>query len=210
MAILMLEESDDQNLGLRKSIKRVFSISNGLDIFELKNFDSSKLCLEKYRYAIINFQESAGTKMRFIEAIKTTSPFIKTVMLVKEIDEKDIFTALELGVDGIICKSESGRNIPELLDRLKNGEPPLSPSVSNKLVNHFREKSQNILSKREIETLKSLSQGLTVKEVASNMNISPLTVSGYLKTIYQKLNVNNKTAATLKAIKRGYIKHPPI
>ena len=43
MAILMLEESDDQNLGLRKSIKRVFSNSNGLDIFELKNFDSSKI-----------------------------------------------------------------------------------------------------------------------------------------------------------------------
>ncbi len=55
------------------------------------------------------------------------------------------------------------------------------------------------LTKREIEILTQLKNGLTYEEIAKNLNISFHTVRKHIENIYRKLHVNNKIEAITKA-----------
>lgn len=59
---------------------------------------------------------------------------------------------------------------------------------------------QYVLSKRELDVLKLIAEGLSHKEVAKKLFISPETVRKHLSNIYAKLNVNNKIAAINKVL----------
>lgn len=61
------------------------------------------------------------------------------------------------------------------------------------------EKKLAEFSKREQQMLLFLSQGYTNKEIALSLEISPNTVKSHLKTLFQKLNVSNRTQAVAEA-----------
>jgi len=61
----------------------------------------------------------------------------------------------------------------------------------------------DLLSEREVETLNLLAQGLTNKEIATRLFISTNTVKRHLKSIFEKLEVNTRAAASARAIRMG-------
>jgi DNA-binding NarL/FixJ family response regulator len=61
------------------------------------------------------------------------------------------------------------------------------------------------LTPRETEVLQLVSRGLTDNQVAEKLVISPRTVHGHLRSIYSKLGVNSRTAATRWAIDNGLV-----
>src|SRR4029079_10198534 len=61
----------------------------------------------------------------------------------------------------------------------------------------------NQLTKREIEILRLVAQGLSDAQVAERLVLSPRTVNAHLTSIYNKLGVNSRSAATRFAIERG-------
>jgi DNA-binding CsgD family transcriptional regulator len=63
----------------------------------------------------------------------------------------------------------------------------------------------NPLSTREVEVLGLLAQGLTDQEVARRLYLSPRTVGQHLSSVYRKLGVKSRTAATRAATERGLI-----
>jgi LuxR family maltose regulon positive regulatory protein len=63
------------------------------------------------------------------------------------------------------------------------------------------------LTRREQEVLALLAQHLTYKEIGAQLFISPGTVSGHAVRIYQKLQVNNRRQAVLKAQGLGILHH---
>jgi len=62
-----------------------------------------------------------------------------------------------------------------------------------------------ILTKKEREVLRHLIKGLSNKEIASELGISPGTVNTHLDNIYRKLDVSNRLMASFKAIKQGIV-----
>jgi DNA-binding NarL/FixJ family response regulator len=161
----------------------------------------------KFKLALVDLRLPDGNGLDLVKILKNKSPSTNVVIVTSYNSDDDIFSALSLGADGYVVKDEPRLTIACTLKRLENGEPPLSPSVAIRLMTHFRKKEcDTSLSKREVETLQLLSQGLTVKEVAQELSLSHLTVAGYVKNIYQKLQVTNKASATLEAMKLGLIK----
>lgn len=61
------------------------------------------------------------------------------------------------------------------------------------------------LTPRQLEVLRLVARGLTDAEVAAELVISPRTVNNHLTTIYQKLDVNSRTAAARMALERGLV-----
>ena len=59
------------------------------------------------------------------------------------------------------------------------------------------------ISKRETEVLDLLAEGLGNKEIAARLGLSPETVHGYLKTIYDKLDVHSRTQAAIRHLTRS-------
>jgi len=94
------------------------------------------------------------------------------------------------------------------------GGAPMSPIIAYKSLELLRNpnrislensKEDFALSKREIEVLEQLSQGLDYNEISENLFISPSTVRKHIENIYKKLHVNNKMKAVKKALKHNII-----
>ena len=65
------------------------------------------------------------------------------------------------------------------------------------------------LSTREVEILDYISRGNSNKEIAKSLKISDQTVKNHITSILKKLNVNDRTAAVVHALRHGWIKiHP--
>ena len=64
----------------------------------------------------------------------------------------------------------------------------------------------NDLTRREIDVLKLLAEGLFNKEIASRLNISERTVKNHVSNIFKKISVSDRTQAAVFAIKNNLIK----
>jgi DNA-binding NarL/FixJ family response regulator len=61
------------------------------------------------------------------------------------------------------------------------------------------------LSDREVEVLKLMSRGASNKEIAGTLSLSESTVRTHIQSIFQKMGVNNRTEAVIKAVNKGII-----
>ena len=133
---------------------------------------------------------------------KTMTDVLFMMCTIYEEDEK-IFAALSAGASGYILKKTAPDKLLTALKELHDGGSPMSSQIARKVVTHFQSTSNkttvndslNLLSNREKEILEMLSRGLTFKEIAEKVFISPQTVRKHLYHIYEKLHVSNRIEA---------------
>lgn len=123
-------------------------------------------------------------------------------------DDAHLFDAIAAGARGYVLKDEEPALLVGYLKRIERGEPPLSPSIALRMLDHFRGPARKNddeagLSPRETEVLALLARGLTVAEAARRLGLQPQTVASYVKVIYQKLCVSSRAEATREAMRRG-------
>jgi len=138
-----------------------------------------------------------------LRQIRQSSPSILVVMLTVFEDDERVFESIIAGADGYLLKKTPAPKIIDALNEVLNGGAPMSNQIAKRVLDKFRltpdEDETQSLSKREKEILDLLAKGYTHKQIAENIFISPETVRGHLKNIYQKLHVHSKTAAVNKA-----------
>ncbi|ESQ88812.1 response regulator [Asticcacaulis benevestitus] len=161
-----------------------------------------------FELAVIDLGLPDGSGIDLITDITKSHPLVTCIVSSIYDDDVHLFDALSAGARGYLVKNQEPEMIVHYLQRIKQGEPPLSPSVALRLLKHFRthtvtEQPDIHLTGRETETLALLARGLTIAEVARHLLLSPPTVAGYVRTIYQKLNISTRAEATLQAVKRG-------
>ena len=133
---------------------------------------------------------------------KTMTDVLFMMCTIYEEDEK-IFEALSAGASGYILKKTEPDKLLTAIKELHDGGSPMSSQIARKVVTHFQSTSNkttvndslNLLSNREKEILEMLSRGLTYKEIAEKVFISPQTVRKHVYHIYEKLHVSNRIEA---------------
>lgn len=118
--------------------------------------------------------------------------------------EADIVAAIEAGALGYLLKDAPEQILHDAVIATADGRRTLSPEVAAALMERVS-KPQQTLSAREIEILQALSTGAPNKELAKSLFISEATVKTHLMHIYQKLGVENRTAAITIARERRLI-----
>lgn len=122
-------------------------------------------------------------------------------------DDRQVFEALRAGAQGYLLKDETEEQFIRALEGIVTGRPPLSPAIARSMMAFFRPQvSSRVLSQRETELLTLIAQGQSVRRAAETLGLTQNTAAGYLKNIYQKLQVNCRAAVTRKAIDLGLVK----
>jgi len=141
-----------------------------------------------------------------VRLIKNDFPDQNVLMLTVFEDDDKIFEALRAGASGYLLKKTHPSKILDAIQEVLRGGAPMSESIAKRVVQFFA--SQNkpsgnefVLSPREKEVLKYLVTGHSYKMVAADMGITIETVRSHIKHIYDKLHVNSKTEAVIKAMK---------
>ena len=118
--------------------------------------------------------------------------------------QADIVSALEAGATGYLLKDSPAEQLREAVRQTAQGRSVLAPSVTQQLVQRAARPSQS-LSAREIEILQGLATGASNRELAAQLVISEATVKTHLLHVYDKLGVDNRTAAVDRARERKII-----
>jgi DNA-binding NarL/FixJ family response regulator len=149
-------------------------------------------------------------EMPIMDGIKATAELmakykeVKILMLTTFDDDEKIFNAILAGALGYLLKNEDDFTIQKAIRDVYEGKAAMSASIALKALNYIKKTSLNlssctapedILSKREIEILVELKNGLGYKQIAGILFISEGTVRKHIENIYRKLQVNNKVSA---------------
>lgn len=115
-------------------------------------------------------------------------------------DNERIYDALIAGATGYLLKSSDAGNIVENILSVYKGESPMSGTIARKVIENLYHRKKNtqysdLLTERERGILEYLSRGYRYKEIAAESNISVETVRTHIRNIYEKLQVNSRTAA---------------
>ncbi len=145
-----------------------------------------------------------------IQILKDRYPQILLLTLTVYDDDERIFEALCAGASGYLLKKTLPARLIESLKEAVEGGAPMSPEVARRVVKLFREihppeKADYQLSPHEIRILKLLMEGRSYRTVASELKVTPSTVSFHLQRIYEKLQVHSKTEAVAKALRNRLI-----
>lgn len=141
--------------------------------------------------------------------IKAEHPEVQVLVLTTYETDADILHAVGKGAIGFLLKDSSEENLFDAIRQAAQGRSPLAPSVAARLVQRMSGTGEEGLSKREIEILQLVGQGLNNKAIASELLISESTVKSHMLHIFAKLGVTDRTAAVTTALRRGIIRLEP-
>lgn len=140
-------------------------------------------------------------------------PDCKIIVLTTFDEDAAVFDALRSGALSYLLKDAPTDKLYEAIRGAARGESILQPSVAARLVAEFSRLSeqapawsqslQEPLSPREREVLRLLATGATNKEIAAKLVVAEGTVKNHITNVFNKLGVNDRTAAAIKARELG-------
>jgi len=140
-----------------------------------------------------------------IEAIKAKDSSAHILVLTTYDADADILRAIEAGATGYLLKDTPREELFRAIRATAAGESVLAPTVTARLMTRMRAPAEENLSAREIEVLGLVAKGKSNKEVGKALHISTATVKTHLIHIYNKLGVDDRTAAVTTAIEKKII-----
>lgn len=134
----------------------------------------------------------------------------KTLMIADDKNSDSVLTAVELGCDGYIIKDCDVSILKKAIYTIYDGDRYIQPELQEQLEKSIELKTDitdklNELTRREIEVLKLLAEGMFNKEIAVRLHISERTVKNHVSNLFKKIKVNDRTQAAVFAIKNSLI-----
>ncbi len=211
--ILLLEDLPEIRAWLRKLVLQVFPdahISESSRVHDAVELAQAV----KFDLALIDLGLPDGSGVAVVTKLRDVQPEAQSVVVTIHDDDEHLFPALQAGAFGYILKEQPRELITEQLQRISQGEPPLSPSIARRVMAHFSAKAKpqahtdtllpNVsLTDRESEVLLRVAKGYTLPEIGVQLGLSRHTIADYVKQIYRKLNVSSRAEAALEAQRLG-------
>jgi DNA-binding NarL/FixJ family response regulator len=147
--------------------------------------------------------------IRAVEALtkKTDS---RIIMLTISKQDDDLFGAIAAGADGYLLKNAEPDELRRAIMNVAGGKSVLAPEVTHPVMKALANASIPMndkgVSRREIEVLECLANGLTTSQIAAQLFVSENTIKTHIRHILEKLNASNRAEAVIKASQLGLIK----
>ncbi len=180
--------SDSQDLGARS---------------DLKNIDVILLSSD------LNEQPSGGIET--LREVHASHPHVRAVMLLDSSKPESILEAFRAGARGVLSRQDSMEILSKCIRRVHQGQIWANSQQMGLVVealaasrNPSAVDAQGIdqLSKREMEVVGCVAQGMTNREIAKRLNLSEHTVKNYLFRIYDKLGVSSRVELLFMTLSR--------
>jgi DNA-binding NarL/FixJ family response regulator len=204
----------DDHAILRMGIRKMIEESKHLAVIGEAGDGLALLDLLKEITPDLIILDISMPNIRGIEAaseIKETHPEIKILILTMHKRKEYMYYALSAGVEGYMLKEETDQELLLAIETIRKGGVYLSPHLSKEFTKEFvRIRSgkpgapQELLTVREREILKLISEGKINKEIADLLFISVRTVHHHRANLMEKLDLRNVADLVRYAVRQGY------
>jgi len=138
-------------------------------------------------------------------------PQMYVIMLTISEKEDDLFAAIRAGARGYLLKNMGGAEVTSAIQHVAAGEAIIAPTMAVKLLTEFANRTPQAsatfddqdLSERERHVLELVARGMSNKEIAADLNLSPHTIKAHLRAILDKLHLRSRTQAAAWAARHG-------
>jgi DNA-binding NarL/FixJ family response regulator len=140
--------------------------------------------------------------------LAASAPKVRVLILTDSEDERAVMDALLAGASGYLLKDSSIDHVAEGIAAATRGESMITPRVASRLVGRLREPDQAspvlgavALTGREQEVLELIVLGVENAEISERLQISVHTVKNHVSSILDKLGVENRVQAAVRAVR---------
>ena len=141
-----------------------------------------------------------------------THPDIAVLIVSTYSDEQLVEECIKAGAKGYVVKDIERFSLKESIRAVHGGGGAVSPAVAATVLNRLRATAaapaptpSNPLSDTQLQILRLIAGGLSNREIADRVHLSPNTVKSHAQEIFRKLDVDNRVEAALKASQEGWL-----
>jgi DNA-binding NarL/FixJ family response regulator len=162
--------------------------------------------------AVLDIQMPKFTGIEVSRQVRANRWPVGVLILTSYDDDPYITAVLKAGANGYVLKTASPDDIINAVRDVYQGKSVLDATILPKVmaqISHLEVmNSEEPLTERELEILAEVAKGLTNKVIGIQLNISDRTVQGHIARIFEKLCVNSRTEAVMRAISAGILPAP--
>ncbi|MFT4549774.1 MAG: DNA-binding NarL/FixJ family response regulator [Verrucomicrobiales bacterium] len=157
--------------------------------------------------ALIDTDIEALAALACIRDLRRKSPQLKIIAFSGRSDPASVFDTLSAGAEGYLLKPISMDTCSSAVDEILAGGAPMSAQIARLVVKSFfsadPEPEKLGLSRRELDVLSALAEGLPYKQIADELKMGMGTVRTHIRHLYKKLGVHSRTEAVVMFLGRG-------
>lgn len=166
---------------------------------------------------LFDYNSPDNSGIETIRFLNKKFPKSKKILFTFNTAPSDIIPLIEMGIDGLLSKKSNFKELIYAIDTINKGKKYYSNDVSASIIESLQSKkisdselSQSTtlvskLSKKEIEILKLIANGMKSNEVASLLHLSVRTVSNHRANMLRKTDLKNTAELIRAAMKEGII-----
>ncbi|MBK7105756.1 MAG: response regulator transcription factor [Ignavibacteriae bacterium] len=186
----------DDHAIVRKGLKQIVSSLPQINLIdEVENGKQviDKFEIGKYQLLILDLSMPNLTGLDTLKILINKDPEIKVLILSIYPEEQYAIKAYKYGAFGYINKNAAPTELKKAVEQILNGKKYLSNSLASQMLNlkDFEKPIQERLSKREYQIMIMSAEGISAKDIADKLSLSPKTVSTYRARILEKMNFEN-------------------
>lgn len=211
--LLIVEDHELTRFGLKTSFEGVDYVKQ---LFEAESAESA-IEIFKNNHIDIIIMDLGLPKMNGIEAtkyIKSIDQNVKVVMLTSHNDEQEVLNSLKAGANAYCSKEINPQRLVQVVQSVADGAAWFDPSVAHIVLkasanspsfDTYSNCKNYDLTTRESQILKLMTEGYSNMEIAQLLVISINTTKAHVANILQKLEVEDRLQAALKALKQKIV-----
>lgn len=200
--------AEDHTL-VSQGLEVMLSMAEGIDLVGVvSNGAAAVERAEREHVDVILMDVNLGKAMNGIEAtklVKEKAPDTRVLILTMFTDPGTVAEAVKAGADGYLSKGASKEVVVQAIKDVAAGKSVLDPNVTEGIFGRIGGRDPQALTDRELTVLQELTHGKSTREVAEHIHVSEETVKTYLKQIFRKLEVHDRTEAVAEAFRRGLV-----
>lgn len=211
--ILIVEDHELTRFGLKTTfdgvdfVDKVFEAEYAQKAIDI--FNNNKIDLIIMDLGLPNVNGIEATKK-----IRLKNNEVKIIILTSHNDEKEVLESLKAGANAYCSKEINPSRLVQVVNSVLEGASWFDPSIANvvlkaatnsEIKDEVSGKEQYSLTAREMQILKLITEGYSNNEIAKELFLSINTIKAHVASILQKLEVDDRLQAALKALKNKIV-----
>jgi DNA-binding NarL/FixJ family response regulator len=170
--------------------------------------DAVRLVTERHPAVVVVDLDGGPAALGAIGAVTAASPQVPVLALLAAVDHAAVLTAVRAGATSLLAAPGSPAELADAVRRTASGQAVFSPGLADVVLQEFGRpldphEGARRLTEREADVLRLVVEGLTARQIAGRLVLSPRTVENHVQNVLRKLRLHSRAALVRYAIENG-------